>query len=83
MPPTVSTVDPLSGPDQGDTERTHTESTSNCTPDDVYSRLFMLASTIASPPTPTRDGDAHTSADSLTYEASLADAFIAQTGPTD
>ena len=58
---------PSTGPDQGATPRTTIDTASNCTPDDVYSRPFVLTSTDASP-----GPEAyvlHASADSLTYAA--------------
>ena len=80
MPLTISTVPPRSGPDHGDNDCTVSESTTYATLPDVYSRPFVLASTMT-PPASSRAGDAQTRAASLTNEATLTDAFHEHTRP--
>ena len=66
-PPIVTTVPPSAGPDHGASPRTTSDTSSNRTPLDVYSRPFVLTSTDAWP-----HDDAvalHASADSPTYAA--------------
>ena len=82
IPATISTVDPRSGPDHGDTECTEATSTSNCTPPDVNSRPFVLAS-MTTTPAAHRRGDTNTSADSPTYEAALTNVVQEQHSRTD
>ena len=66
----VSTVPPDVGPSHGETAADDSETTSKCTPLDVYSRPFVLTSTSAYP---ARDALVlHTSADALTYAAASA-----------
>ena len=71
----MSTVPPSSGPDHGASESITSETSSYCTPSDVYSRPLVLTSTDAYPAG--ARGEWHTSADSLTYVARVTDAFHA------
>ena len=73
-PAIVTTVPPSDGPDHGATARTTSETSSKCTPLDVYSRPFVLTSTDACP-----DADTvvlHTIDDALTYAPPTAVAFM-------
>ena len=69
----MSTVPPSSGPDHGVSASSATYTNSYCTPSDVYSRPFVLASTDAYPAG--ARVVLHTSVDSSTYAAAVEDAF--------
>ena len=80
-PDTVTSVPPSTGPDHGAIDRTTMHTTSSCTPDDVYSRPFVLTSTDASP-----DDDAvalHASATSPAYAARTTVALNRQRSAPD
>ena len=67
QPAIVTTVPPSSGPVHGAISLTTSDTSSNCTPSDVYSRPFVLTSTGTYPLT--ERVELHTKADSLTYTA--------------